>query len=200
MAFISNFGLFDELISDPGSDLTSKAIQEVNHWLGVRHVVSLVDVHTSNGCENTNKHIITHLSALCNDLRIKNKWSDPKIIALIQLHFNGQISAEAGITPFAAQFGNANDTYYDLGSDVKPENYQTEYVARLDKALKQLRIISAEFQDKLCLKRLHSKPTPHQFVVGDMVLKSVRTSTKHWKPEKLGPAFYGPYVIERVYQ
>jgi exonuclease III len=200
MAFISNFGLFDELISDPGSDLTSKAIQEVNEWLGVRHVVSLVDVHTSNGCENTNKHIITHLSALCNDLRIKDKWSDPKIIALIQLHFNGQISAEAGITPFEAMFGNADDTYYDLGPNIKPENYQTEYVTRLDKALQQLRIISAEFQDKLCLKRLHSKPTPHQFVVGDMVLKSVRTPTKHCKPEKLGPAFYGPYVIERVHQ
>ena len=200
MSYIGNFGLFDELISDPGSDLTSKAVEELNKWLGIRHVVSLVDVHTSNGCENTNRQVITHLSALCNELRVKDKWDDPKILALIQLHFNGQVSSEAGITPFQALFGTADDTYYDLPVTVQSGDYQTEYVSRLDDALNQLRKISAKFQDKLFNKRVFAKPTPHQYVVGDMVLRSVRTPTKHWKPEKLGPAFYGPYEVEFVHK
>jgi hypothetical protein len=57
--------------------------------------VSLVDVHTSNGCENTNRQIIQQLSALVNDLRMKEEWADPKIISLIQFHFNSSLSSEA---------------------------------------------------------------------------------------------------------
>jgi hypothetical protein len=81
MGYIGNFGLFDELASDPGSDITSQAIKELNSWLGLRHKVSLVDVHTSNGCENTNKQIIQHLSTLVNDLRVKSHWANPKIFS-----------------------------------------------------------------------------------------------------------------------
>jgi hypothetical protein len=200
MVYIGNFGLFDQLISDPGSDLTSKAVMELNKWLGVRHIVSLVDVHTSNGCENTNKQIITHLSALCSELRVKDKWDDPKILALIQLHFNGQISSEAGITPLQAMFGSVDDIYYKLKPDLKPDQFQTEYVQRLDDVIRQLRQISAKHQNGLFNKRIFAKPFPHQFVVGDMVLRSVRTPTKRWKPEKLGPAFYGPYTVEHVHK
>jgi hypothetical protein len=197
MSFISNFGFFDELISDPGSDLTSNAIKEVNAWLGLRHVISLVDVHTSNGCENTNRQIIQHLSALCNDLRCKEKWTDPKILSLIQLHFNGQISAEAGLSPFHALYGTQDETYYQLEPGVEAEHLQVAYVKRLDSCLKQLRKISATHQANLAKERLDTKPM-NQFVVGDLVLKSVRSPTKHWKPEKLGPAFYGPYEVTRV--
>jgi len=199
MAYISNYGLFDELASDPGSDLMSKALKEVNKWLGLKHVVSLVDVHTSNGCENTNKQIIQHLSALCNDLRVKGKWSDPKIIALIQLHFNGSVSSETGMEPFRALFGSDDETYYSLPVSLEPAEFQSAYVARLDDALRQLRQISAAHQQRLVKKRVDQSLQHNQFVVGDLVLKSVRSSTKHWKPEKLGPSFYGPYEVTRVH-
>jgi len=198
MQYISNYGLFDELISDPGSDLTSKAIEELNSWLGVRHVVSLVDVHTSNGCENTNKQIINHLSCLCNDLRIKEKWSDPKVIGLIQLHFNNSISAETGIRPFEALFGSVDEFYYSIPEDQDPKTYMTEYVKRLDEALRQLRSISTKHQQKLVQHRVDANKKHNQFQVGDLVLKSVRTPSKHWKPQKIGPQFYGPYIVERV--
>ena len=196
MQYISNFGLFDELISDPGSDLTSKAIEELNSWLGLRHVVSLVDVHTSNGCENTNKQIITHLSCLCNDLRIKGKWADPKILALIQMHFNGAVSAETGVSPFKALFGSVDEFYYTLPENTDPVTYMTSYVKRLDDALGQLRKISHAHQGRLMEERLRVSREPNQYQNGDLVLKTVRTPTKHWKPEKIGPQFYGPYRVE----
>jgi hypothetical protein len=159
MSYVGNFGLFDELMSDPGSDLMSSAVAELNSWLGLRHKVSLVDVHTSNGCENTNKMVIQHISALVNDLRIKEKWSDPKIISLIQFHFNSSLSSEAGVEPFHALFGSADKTYYQIADHLEPGQYQTAYVKLLDETLRKLRIITAV--DKTLLV--------NQFAVGDLV-------------------------------
>ena len=47
--YFTTFGIFDELWSDPGSDLMSDAVKQLNSYLGIRHVVSLVDRHESNG-------------------------------------------------------------------------------------------------------------------------------------------------------
>ena len=43
--YITRYGLYDELISDPGSSFLSDSVDKVNGWLGVRHKLSLVDVH-----------------------------------------------------------------------------------------------------------------------------------------------------------
>jgi hypothetical protein len=199
MSYIGNYGLFDELASDPGSDLMASAIKELNQWLGLRHKVSLVDVHTSNGCENTNKMIIAHLSALVNDLRMKKRWADPKILSLIQFHFNSSLSSESGLEPFKAMFGTADATYFRLNPELRPAEYQTAYVKELDECLKLLRVISKEHQEKIVKKRVNEALKHNQFAVGDLVLKSVRSPTKHWKPQKLGPAFTGPWEIIHVY-
>ncbi len=83
----------------------------LNSLLGLRHKVSLVDVRTSNGCENTIKQVLQHISTLVNDLRIKKHWAHPKIISLIQFHINSSHSSEAGVVPFKALFGFADETY-----------------------------------------------------------------------------------------
>ena len=59
--FFSTYGVFEELISDPGSDLTSEVVKHLTDWYGIRHVFSLVDRHESNGVEGTNKSILRHL-------------------------------------------------------------------------------------------------------------------------------------------
>ena len=64
--FVSLYGLVDEIVSDPGANITSKMVKEVNDWLGLRHFISLVDVHESNGVERTNKEVLRHLRALTN--------------------------------------------------------------------------------------------------------------------------------------
>jgi hypothetical protein len=175
MSYIGNFGLFDELASDPGSDIMFEAVSELNSWLGLRHKVSLVDVHTSNGCENTNKIVLQHISTLVNDLRIKKCWADPKIISLIQFYINSSHSSEAGVAPFKALFGSADETYYKLPADFKRRNYQTEYVKLLDKSLAILREISAKHQEEIKESRQSDASKLNQFQKGDLVLKSVRT-------------------------
>ena len=198
MSYIGNFGLFDELASDPGSDIMSEAVSELNSWLGLRHKVSLVDVHTSNGCENTNKLVLQHVSTLVNDLRIKKRWADPKIMNLIQFHINSSDSSEAGVAPFKAFFGSADEIYYKLPADLKTGDYQTEYVKLLDKSLTILREISAEHQKKIKESRQSDASKLNQFQKGDLVLKSVRTNSIHWKKEKLAPNFTGPWIVLKV--
>ena len=68
--FFCTFGTFDELWSDPGSDLTSEIVAKLSEWLGIKRVISLVDLHESNGVEGTNKQILRHLRTLVHDLRI----------------------------------------------------------------------------------------------------------------------------------
>jgi hypothetical protein len=199
MSYICNFGLIDEILSDPGSELMSKAIQELNAWLGLRHKVSLTDVHTSNGCENTNRQVIEHLSAITSDLRLKDEWSDPLILGLIQFHFNSSLSREACIAPFHAMFGSQDDTYYSLDPKLAMKDIQTSYIQLLDKSLKILREISSEHQAKIAKDRLSRNKGMNQFVVGDLVLKTVTTPTHPWKPEKIGAKFTGPWEVKSVH-
>ncbi len=82
LQFISAYGIFEELMSDPGSDIMSSAVTCLNKWMGIAHVVSLVDRHESNGVEQTNNQILRHLKTLVHDYRLVNKWSDPTILSL----------------------------------------------------------------------------------------------------------------------
>ena len=61
------FGLFEEVRLDPGSDLTSKVVKQLNAYSGIKHVVCLVDRHTSDRVEGLIKQILKHLNALVQD-------------------------------------------------------------------------------------------------------------------------------------
>ncbi len=66
MRYTGNFGLFDELRRDHGSNLTSKALKQFITWLGFRRKFSVTDIHTSCGVENTKRRIVQHLQTLMN--------------------------------------------------------------------------------------------------------------------------------------
>ena len=54
-SYYMTWGIYDQIITDPGSDIMSAAVTTLNKWLSVEHLVSLVGRHESNGVEGTNK-------------------------------------------------------------------------------------------------------------------------------------------------
>jgi len=76
--YFATFGVFEEVWSDPGSDMMADMVRQLNQWLGIRHVVSLVDRHESNGVEGTNKQLLRHLKTLVHDERLsgdgRTRW------------------------------------------------------------------------------------------------------------------------------
>ena len=61
LVFVSLFRLFYEIWTDPGSDFMSNVIKQFNLYLEMKHVVSIVDRHTSNRVESPNKQIFCYL-------------------------------------------------------------------------------------------------------------------------------------------
>ena len=64
------FGIHDELLSDPGSDLMSERIILLNEWFGIDKLVILVDRHEFNGVEPANKQILRHLFTVSEYLNL----------------------------------------------------------------------------------------------------------------------------------
>eukprot|EP01041_Mallomonas_annulata_P013753 gene13753-29248_t len=96
----------------------------------MRHVVSFVDRHESNGVEDTNKQILHHLRALVHDERLGKRWSHPTLLPLILFAINDEVNSETGVRPFDAKFGSDTGTYcrlpaitdsLELGQQVKDD-------------------------------------------------------------------------------
>ena len=54
------FGTFDAILSDPGSSLLADTVKQLNAWLGVKQLVSLIGRHESNGTEHVNALFMGH--------------------------------------------------------------------------------------------------------------------------------------------
>lgn len=198
--FFATYGLFENIISDPGSDLMSAVVAQLVSWYGMQHVFSLVDRHQSNGVEGTNKSILRHLRALVADERVQDRWSDDNVLYLVQFMLNSQVSNETGLTPFHAHFGTEANTYLRLPDNNSPSATAHEFVRLLDADLRALWSASSEYQSTLIAKRGgNADPAlQNQFQPGDLVLFQ-RDPSKPL-PNKLSTAFVGPYEVKSQYK
>jgi len=193
------FGLFDEIWSDPGSDFMSDVVKQLNVWFGIRHVVSLVDRHESNGVEGTNKQVLRHLRALCHDDALHKKWSDPTVLSLILFTINDAVNSESGVRPFDAKYGSDSGTYFRLPD--KPEVPSTVthvWLQQLNKDLQQIRKITDEHHAILIKERTSCNPDvtkQNHYQPGDFILYQYPSDRP--KPTKLSSPYLGPYVVRR---
>jgi len=191
--YFCTYGIFDVVISDPGSDLTSVVFEHLLRWLGPQHVFSLVDRHESNGVEGTNKQILRHLKILVNEERIKDDWSSPTVLPIIQFLINSSMNSESGVIPLHATFGSQDAIYMRLpedGKGISPDTHS--YVRLLDENLQNLRVVSKRFQDSLVDERTRDTPAQlqNQYQPGDFVFFD-----REHLPEKLASFFLGPYEV-----
>jgi hypothetical protein len=190
--YFAHYGAHDILNSDPGSDLMSNTVAQLNKWLGQQHRVSLVDRHESNGVEGSNKQILRHLKSIVYDERIKSSWDNDDVIFWIQFVLNSAHSSETGTTPFLATFGSVAQKYLTCPSDLPDLPNLSKYIIKLDNNLKVIQDISRAFQHNLASERTHDTPTHLQnvFQPGDFVLHHLSEL-----PSKLTPRYAGPYEV-----
>ena len=193
--YFTTFGVFDELWSDPGSDLMSDVVKQLNKWLGIKHVVSLVERHESNGVEGSNKQILRHLRTIVHDKRITKDWSEPYVLCLVLFVINDEVNSETGVRPFDARFGWIDSPYLKLTENALPEEITHEWIKQLDDKLRTVRSISSEYQAKLVKERLEQTPEKRRNVYhpGELVLLQ-RDPSQHL-PTKLSMHFTGPWEV-----
>ena len=71
--FFITYGMYDEVASDWGSNITADVTQELFRLFGTKHRLAMVGVHTSSGVEGTNNLVLTHLRAICVDKHFRDR-------------------------------------------------------------------------------------------------------------------------------
>lgn len=187
------YGLFDTVMTDPGSEFTSSMLETLNAWFGVHHRISLTDRHQSNGVEGGNKEILRHLRALVCDERIKDRWSDPTVIGWISFIMNSFNDSESGASPYDLTFGSKARKNFDFPKNVLDRSNASDFLKLLDDDLDTIRSAALTYQQDQVNKRVDSDFKQNQFQAGDFVL--FRHSDSKPLPDKLIGKYSGPYTV-----
>jgi hypothetical protein len=193
--FMCAYGLFDVIMTDPGSDFKSEVVGHLVRWFGMLHVFSLIDRHESNGVEGTCKQVSRHVRVLTQEERIKDEWSSPTVLPLIEYIVNSHENSETGVIPLEATFGSKDSIYMTMPDGLDPAEHTHEFVRRLDENLAHLRAVSKRFQEQLIAERTSATPaeTQNTYQPGDFVLFERNKSVP--RPNKLTPDFQGPFEV-----
>ena len=120
----------------------------------MKHVVLIVDRHTSNGVEGPNKQILRPLKALVQDDRSESRWSDPIYLPLVFFVMNDEVNSETGYRPMDLMNGGEHGLYLWLFDTVLSIEISKAFVKTLDAKLKEVRSKSRLYLDKLAAKRV----------------------------------------------
>jgi hypothetical protein len=193
--FFSRYGVYCEIFSDLGSDLTSKVVEQLTRWYGIRHRFSLVDRNESCGVEGTNAKVLRLLRTMLCDNNIKDRWSDPTVIGMVQYVANSYKNWETNVSPFHATFKTEAHTYQQVPSTTNPAGDVDKFVKLLDKDLKYIWGIAQEFNKQLQLRRTTevTAVTQNRYQPGDFIL--FQRATTQPLPDKLTLKFSGPYEV-----
>jgi hypothetical protein len=196
--YMCSYGVFDEIHSDPGSDLTSNLVSYLNRYLGTQHIFSLVDRHESNGVERTIQEVLRHLKALVYEERQLKHWSDPVNLAAIRHILNNtQLSERGNFTANQLTYGTADQSYYLLKQLSERSDHHIkewpELIQQLDQNIALLRAKSRDYQLKLVKERSEKINVGPQniFQPGDFITRKLLG----FRSTKLTPRYKGPYEV-----
>ena len=192
------YGLFDEIASDPGSAFMSEVVLHLNKWLGVRHKVSLVDRHESNGCEGSNRQFLRHLRALLADTRLHDEWSSDQVLPLINFEMASYPTSETGgCTPFQLKYGTQDAAYFRLPDNLEPGERAAELLRRLDANIAAVRAVSSKLQADIAAERAAADGPLPKYEPGDYVLWDSRSNPCTPVHDKRLGQWLGPYMVIR---
>ena len=193
--FFITYGTYDEIASDPGSNLTAEITEELIRLFGTDRRFGLVGVHTSSGVEGTNSLVLAHLRMLCHDKAFRDKWGSPEVIGLVQFIINDSVCGETGLRRFDNMFGSEAGTYLRLPERLREGEKSHTYLRLLDEDLQRLAEISREAHREVVAKRRTpvSEATQNVYMPGELVL--VQRDLDKPLPSKLSLPFVGPHEV-----
>ena len=139
--FFITYGRYDEIVSDPGSNLTAGLTEELIALFGTRHRFSMVGVHTASGVEGTNSLVNRHLRAICADKQFRDRWGEDHVTGLVQFMINDGFCTETGVRRFDAMFGSEAGTYLKLPEKLAASEKSDAFLQLLNDDLKRLQEI-----------------------------------------------------------
>jgi len=191
--FCVTYGVFEYLMSDPGTEFTSDIVALLNSWFGIHHRISLTDRHESNGVEGGNKEILRHLRTLLCDERIKDRWSDATVIGWVTFIMNTFNDSESGASPYALTFGSDSVRAFDFPVEPLNSTSAPAFLKQLDDDLRILREKALAHQHNIVRKRCDSTTKQNVFQPGDFVL--FHHPSDKPLPSKLSGNYAGPYEV-----
>jgi len=198
LQYAATVGITEVFLSDNGPEFTSAVTQELTRLLGATWSFTLAYRPQANGTvERQNGEILRRLRVLLTYKDTWDVWSEPSVIALVQLHLNTRTHGATGYAPVELTFGTTARQYQPSPNALRradnPELMDfNQALDRLHEAAK-LNIIASQ------LPRLKKQPeTFTRFSPGDLVLRNPRkhTGALALRGNKLEPTNWGPYVVE----
>jgi RNase H-like domain found in reverse transcriptase/Chromo (CHRromatin Organisation MOdifier) domain len=190
------FGAYTSVLSDPGSAFMSDVVNDLNRWLGVKPLISLIGRHESNGTEHVNALFVGHLRRLVHDERLTHRWASDTVLPLINHSLATAKNDElGGISPSELKFGSQALQFFQLPPPLVPGNDYGALVTHLNANLAAVRSATAAFQASLRTNRHNTTPTQNKFSPGDLILWNPKENVNSFRSSKLAPKLLGPYKV-----
>ena len=189
ITYVSMFGRFNRVMTDPGSDYGSDIVSKLNTYFDNDHAFSLVDRHESNGVEAVNRELKRHIQTLVHDKRFADRWSEPQVLGLITFHINNQRNSESGYSAFDCTFGSLQADFF-RSMDVASANLapDSKFVEELTRDIAIIQEKSRDFQECLVAARATDLTKPrNQWAPGDLVFVDNLSPLHKLQAPRLGP-------------
>uniref|UniRef100_A0A2N9HLQ7 Integrase catalytic domain-containing protein n=1 Tax=Fagus sylvatica TaxID=28930 RepID=A0A2N9HLQ7_FAGSY len=200
---ITKFGIPKTIISDNGTQFTSKPFMKYCSELGIRNVYNSPAYPQSNGqAEASNKTVLDGIKKRLEDA--KGRWVEE--LPNVLWTFRTTPRRSTGETPFSLAYGLEAVIPLEIGlptlrtSEWEPTRNdlaQSQALDLLEERREQAMIRLASYQQQL-KKGYNKNVRPRSFYQGDLVLRKVLGNTKNPNDGKLRPNWEGPYRVRSV--
>lgn len=196
--FITLFGIPKSILSDQGTDFTSKLMKELTKLFQTKHVFSSPYHPQSNGAlERSHLTLKDYLKHFINDKQ--NNWDE--FITFAMFSYNSHVHKSTGLTPYETLFGYKPFLPNTITSEPKFNYCYDDYIINLKQ---KLNITQKTARENLINSKTKSKSyydnklKVHDFQINDLVIiqnKQVKVGLN----KKLSPNFKGPYKIIKIF-
>jgi hypothetical protein len=189
------YGVPERIISDRGTQFTSKVMKAVYESLDIKPAYSTAYHPQSDGAsERANQWLETYLRSYCN--RSQSDWAG--LLAHAELAHNTRQHSATKKTPFELLYGYQPRWPHHIKAETRVP-LATEHLTHLVEARKEAQAaIKLAEEDMLQQQKQHGETGPG-WKPGDQVWLEGKNLKTQYPSAKLGPKRYGPFeILQRV--